>query len=90
MVDFTHDCRPVAVPLRYFSFRQLVGRGVLARVRSTLRQVFTEYLAHYNQHRPHCALGRRPPQPPPASLPAQRFRRRKILHGLINEYKPAA
>jgi putative transposase len=55
-----------------------------------LRQVLTEYLAHYNQHRPHRALGCRPPQPPPASLPAQRFRRRRILHGLINEYKPAA
>lgn len=55
-----------------------------------LRQVLTEYLAHYNQHRPHRALDRRPPQPPPASLPAQRFRQRKVLHGLINEYKPAA
>jgi putative transposase len=55
-----------------------------------LRQVLTEYLAHYNQHRPHRALGRWPPQPPPASLPAQRFRRQRILHGLINEYKPAA
>jgi transposase InsO family protein len=55
-----------------------------------LRQVLTEYLAHYNQHRPHRALGRWPPQPPPAGLPAQRFRRQRILHGLINEYKPAA
>src|SRR3712207_902033 len=34
---------------------------------------------HYNQHRPYRALGRRPPQPPPASLPAQRFRQRKVL-----------
>ncbi|MGH3669545.1 MAG: integrase core domain-containing protein [Pseudonocardiaceae bacterium] len=55
-----------------------------------LRQVLTEYLAHYNQHRPHRALDRRPPQPPPASLPAQRFRQRRVLHGLINEYKPVA
>jgi putative transposase len=55
-----------------------------------LRRVLTEYLAHYNQHRPHRALGRSPPQPPPISQPVQRFRRRRILHGLINEYEPAA
>jgi hypothetical protein len=36
------------------------------------------------------ALGRRPPQPPLTSQPAQRFKRRRLLHGLINEYKPAA
>jgi putative transposase len=55
-----------------------------------LRIVLTEYIAHYNQHRPHRALGRRPPHTPPAHLPAQRFKRRQILHGLINEYQPAA
>ncbi|MGH3794888.1 MAG: integrase core domain-containing protein [Pseudonocardiaceae bacterium] len=55
-----------------------------------LRKVLTEYLAHYNEHRPHRALGRRPPQPSPVHRQAQRFRRRPILHGLINEYEPAA
>jgi putative transposase len=55
-----------------------------------LRIVLTEYIAHYNQHRPHRALGRRPPHTPPAHLPARRFKRRQILHGLINEYQPAA
>lgn len=58
-----------------------------------LRSVLTEYLAHCNQHRPHRTLHRRPPQPPqlpPADLPDERFRRRTVLHGLINEYHPAA
>lgn len=55
-----------------------------------LRSVLGEYLVHYNQHRPHRALNRRPPQPPPGTIPAKRFRRRRILHGLINEYEPAA
>ncbi|MGH3630127.1 MAG: integrase core domain-containing protein [Sciscionella sp.] len=55
-----------------------------------LRSVLTDYLAHYNQHRRHRALHRRPPQPPPADLPAEQFRRRTVVHGLINEYHPAA
>ncbi|MDQ3764753.1 MAG: integrase core domain-containing protein [Actinomycetota bacterium] len=55
-----------------------------------LREVLTDYLAHYNQHRPHRTLHRRPPQPPPADLATERFRRRTVVHGLINEYHPAA
>ena len=55
-----------------------------------LRKVLTDYLAHYNQHRPHRTLHRRPPQPSPADLPAEQFKRRTVLHGLINEYHPAA
>ena len=72
--------------------RECTDRLLIYHVRH-LRAVLTEYLAHYNQHRPHRALHRRPPQPlqpPPANLPANRIRRRRILHGLINEYEPAA
>ena len=54
-----------------------------------------EYLAHYNEHRPHQGLGQRPPGRdtlPPAvtDLTAIRVRRRKVLHGLINEYEQVA
>jgi putative transposase len=43
-----------------------------------LRAVLTEYVAHYNGHRPHRSLDR------------QRITRRKTLGGLINEYRQAA
>jgi hypothetical protein len=60
-----------------------------------LAAVLGEYLAHYNQHRPHQGCGQRPPDrdthpAPIADLGAARVRRRRVLHGLINEYKPAA
>lgn len=54
--------------------------------------VLQEYLAHYNQHRPHRALERRPPAPPAPRPTASgaHLRRRRILGGLINEYESAA
>lgn len=57
-----------------------------------LRHVLRHYLPHYNEHRPHRARHRRPPLPPvlPVNLTDVRVQRRKILNGLINEYKPAA
>jgi hypothetical protein len=56
-----------------------------------LRQILHHYIAHYNQHRPHRALHRRPPVPPaPANLTGTNIHRRKILNGLINEYTMAA
>jgi hypothetical protein len=57
-----------------------------------LRLVSEEYLAHYNQHRPHRALERRPPSPPAPRPTAgtTHIRRRRILDGLINEYESAA
>jgi transposase InsO family protein len=57
-----------------------------------LRHVLRQYLAHYNQHRPHRALHRRPPvpPPPPAKITGTHIHRRKILNGLINEYTVAA
>ncbi|MFF4693231.1 integrase core domain-containing protein [Streptomyces sp. NPDC001307] len=59
--------------------------------------VLTEYIRHYNQHRPHQARQQLSPDstqlPAPATvtdLQAHRIRRRPVLGGLINEYRHAA
>jgi transposase InsO family protein len=55
-----------------------------------------EYVAHYNDHRPHQGRHQLPPiatDPPPAAvtdLAAAQIRRRKILNGLISQYSQAA
>jgi putative transposase len=60
-----------------------------------LRAVLDEYVARYNQHRPHRARNLRPTDTddivtaPVTDLPAARIRRRKILGGLIHEYEQA-
>lgn len=60
-------------------------------------KVLTEYIQHYNQHRPHQSRQQLPPDstepPAPATitdLQAHRIQRRPILAGLINEYRHAA
>jgi putative transposase len=61
-----------------------------------LRAVLDEYVAHYNQHRPHRALDLRPPDSGDTTMAAitdlatARIRRRKVPGGLINEYQRAA
>ncbi|WP_242624047.1 integrase core domain-containing protein [Micromonospora kangleipakensis] len=57
-----------------------------------LAAVLSEYVAHYNGHRPHRSLGQQPPIPAPlvVELSTARVRRRPILGGLINEYSLAA
>ena len=61
-----------------------------------LRAVLEEYVAHYNQHRPHRARNLRPPDcddittAPVTDLATARIRRHKVLGGLINEYERAA
>ena len=60
-----------------------------------LRQVLTEYLAHYNTARPHRALGQLAPaqagsRPPEINLAEHRIRRRQVLGGLTHEYQIAA
>jgi putative transposase len=55
--------------------------------RRHLEIALLSYVAHYNQHRPHQALGQAPPQgavPPPA--PAADVRVLDRLAGLIHEY----
>jgi putative transposase len=61
-----------------------------------LRAVLDEYVAHYNQHRPHRARNLRPPDcravpaAPVTDLATARIRHRKVLGGLIHEYERAA
>jgi len=61
-----------------------------------LRAVLDEYVAHYNQHRPHRARNLRPPDSDrvPAALVTDLatgpIRRRNVLGGLIHEYERAA
>jgi putative transposase len=54
-----------------------------------------EYVAHYNEHRPHQGRGQCPSTAdelptPVTDLTAARIRRREILNGLLNEYSQAA
>ena len=62
--------------------------------RRHLHHVLTTYALHYNEHRPHRALGQRAPlsddQPLADVLDLDRLRRRDLLGGLIHEYQLAA
>jgi len=64
--------------------RECLDRILIYNTRHLLA-VLREYLAHYNQHRPHQARGQRPPDrdtlPAVTDLGAVRVRRRKLLHG---------
>jgi putative transposase len=59
--------------------------------RGHVEQVLWVYVAHYNHHRPHRALGLEPPDPP-ANLRVvrdgqpSRVDRRDLLSGLLHEY----
>jgi len=69
--------------------RECLDRILVYNTRHLLA-VLGEYLAHYNQHRPHQGRGQRPPDrdtlpAPVAELDAWRIRRRKILGDLVNE-----
>ncbi len=92
---------PRAPPPNAFAERWVgtVRRECLDRVliynTGHLLAVLGEYLAHYNGHRPHQGRGQRPPdrdtlRPPVTDLSAVRVRRRKLVHGLINEYEQIA
>jgi putative transposase len=56
--------------------------------------VLVAYVRHFNHHRPHRALGQRPPrsdeQPVADVINLDRVRRRDLLGGLIHEYRLAA
>ncbi len=62
--------------------------------RRHLHHVLRTYALHYNEHRPHRALGQRAPlsddQPLADVLDLDRLRRRDLLGGLIHEYQLAA
>jgi transposase InsO family protein len=63
-----------------------------------LHHVLATYVAHYNEHRPHRALGQRPPLATPMVTDGRpsdvigldRIRRRDLLGGLVHEYDLAA
>jgi transposase InsO family protein len=62
--------------------------------RRHLQHVLAAYVRHFNEHRPHRALGQRPPlsdeQPLAEVIDLDRLRRRDLLGGLIHEYQLAA
>src|SRR6266511_143107 len=62
--------------------------------RRHLQHVLVAYVRHFNEHRPHRALGQRPPlreeQPLADVIVLDRLRRRDLLGGLIHEYQLAA
>jgi len=61
-----------------------------------LRAILDEYVAHYNQHRPHGARNLRPPDSHDvitaviSDMRTVKIRRQRVLGGLINEYQRAA
>jgi transposase InsO family protein len=61
-----------------------------------LHAIVDEYAAHYNQHRPHRARDLRPPDSddiptaPATDLTTVGIWRRRVLGGVINEYRRAA
>jgi transposase InsO family protein len=58
-----------------------------------LEAILTDYLVHYNGHRPHRSLSQRPPAGTPVDHPPEPHRgvvRRDVLGGLIHEYEWAA
>jgi putative transposase len=68
--------------------RELLDRMLLLG-RRHLQIALLGYVAHYNQHRPHRALGQAPPQgavPPPAPAANVRVLRVDRLGGLIHQY----
>jgi len=61
-----------------------------------LKRILGEFIIHYNQARPHSALGPRIPEPPPEQIPktthrhrlpaGSRVRAKPVLGGLHREY----
>jgi transposase InsO family protein len=66
---------------------------ILIAGRRHLHHTLSECVDHYNTHRPHRALGQRPPDGRTHIAPADdniRARRRDRLGGLFHEYSQAA
>jgi transposase InsO family protein len=85
-------CERVVGTLR----RELLDR-ILIYNDAHAQAVLTEYIGHYNRHRPHQSRRQLPPEstepPTPTTitdLQAHRIRRQSVLNGLISEYHHAA
>ena len=101
-IDVIHT--PFQAPTANAHIERWVGsarRECLDRIlifsRRQLAQVLHVYVRHFNEHRPHRALGLRPPDPittlpagDDASRVAASVRRRDLLGGLLHEYEAAA
>jgi putative transposase len=73
--------------------REVLDRMLILGCRQLEAVLAAEYVAHYNGHRPHRALGQAPPlgpAEPPVVLKARRVLRRDRLGGLIHEYAQVA
>jgi putative transposase len=72
--------------------RELLDRMLIVG-RRHLETVLSDYVVHYNQHRPHRSLGQMPPLgavPSPAPAAGARVVRRDRLGGLLHEYAQVA
>ena len=70
---------------------ELLDRTIVWNERQ-LRALLEEYVAHYNEHRPHRSLGQRAPDVPRrrCDCSADPIQRHSTCGGLINEYRTAA
>ena len=70
---------------------ELLDRTIIWNERQ-LRALLADYVAHYNQHRPHRSLGQRAPAGDDVAVigPAEPIQRHATCGGLINEYRTAA
>ena len=72
--------------------RELLDRTLIWN-RRQLERLVTDYIDHYNQHRPHRSLDQRPPAPSTAEQPPQhppQVMKSTRCDSLINEYRNAA
>jgi putative transposase len=71
--------------------RELLDRLLIVN-RRHLMAVLTEYVVHFNHHRPHRTLNQAALRslPPPAAPSQPHVRRRDLLNGLIHEYTKVA
>jgi transposase InsO family protein len=75
------------------SVRRECTDRILVAGRRHLHHVLSEYIDHYNTHRPHRSLDQKPPDgrsPAEAAHDNVRVRRRDRLGGLLHEYSQVA